>query len=42
VRRAAAARPYGSCLLGSISLTSLVRDPFADDARFDWDEFRAW
>ena len=33
--------PYGSCLLGSINLTSFVRDPFADDARFDWDEYRA-
>jgi len=32
--------PYGSCLLGSINLTSFVRDPFADDARFDFDEFR--
>jgi len=40
VRRAAAA-PYGSCLLGSINLHSFVRDPFADDARFDWDEYRA-
>ncbi|HET7202452.1 MAG TPA: adenosylcobalamin-dependent ribonucleoside-diphosphate reductase [Steroidobacteraceae bacterium] len=33
--------PYGSCLLGSINLTSFVRDPFADEARFDWDEYRA-
>jgi len=32
--------PYGSCLLGSINLTSFVRDPFGDDARFDWDEYR--
>jgi len=32
--------PYGSCLLGSINLTSFVRDPFADEARFDWDEYR--
>jgi ribonucleoside-diphosphate reductase alpha chain len=33
--------PYGSCLLGSINLTSFVRDPFTDEARFDWDEYRA-
>ncbi len=33
--------PYGSCLLGSVNLTSFVRDPFADDAHFDWDEYRA-
>jgi ribonucleoside-diphosphate reductase alpha chain len=32
--------PYGSCLLGSINLTSFVRDPFADNSHFDWDEFR--
>ncbi len=32
--------PYGSCLLGSINLTSFVRVPFAEDAHFDWDEFR--
>jgi len=32
--------PYGSCLLGSINLTSFVRDPFTDEARFDWDEYR--
>jgi ribonucleoside-diphosphate reductase alpha chain len=33
--------PYGSCLLGSINLTSFVRDPFTDEVRFDWDEYRA-
>jgi ribonucleoside-diphosphate reductase alpha chain len=33
--------PYGSCLLGSLNLTKFVVDPFTDDARFDWDEFRA-
>jgi ribonucleoside-diphosphate reductase alpha chain len=33
--------PYGSCLLGSINLTCFVRDPFTDQARFDWDEFHA-
>ncbi len=32
--------PYGSCLLGSINLTKFVLDPFADEARFDWAEFR--
>jgi ribonucleoside-diphosphate reductase alpha chain len=32
--------PYGSCLLGSVNLTSFVRDPFAEHARFDWDEYR--
>jgi ribonucleoside-diphosphate reductase alpha chain len=32
--------PYGSCLLGSVNLTSFVRDPFADDAHFDWDEYK--
>jgi ribonucleoside-diphosphate reductase alpha chain len=32
--------PYGSCLLGSINLTKFVIEPFADTARFDWDEFR--
>jgi ribonucleoside-diphosphate reductase alpha chain len=28
-------------LLGSINLTSFVRDPFTEQARFDWDEFHA-
>jgi ribonucleoside-diphosphate reductase alpha chain len=32
--------PYGSCLLGSINLTSFVREPFADAAHFDWEEYR--
>jgi len=32
--------PYGSCLLGSVNLTSFVRDPFSEHARFDWDEYR--
>ena len=31
---------YGACLLGSINLTKFVIDPFSDDARFDWEEFR--
>jgi ribonucleoside-diphosphate reductase alpha chain len=30
---------YGSCLLGSINLTSFVVAPFTKDARFDWEEF---
>src|SRR5512138_1559049 len=32
--------PYGSCLLGSVNLTRFVVDPFTDQARFDWEEFR--
>lgn len=32
--------PYGACLLGSINLTTFVRDPFTDQARFDWEEYR--
>nr|MBO2489064.1 ribonucleoside-diphosphate reductase, adenosylcobalamin-dependent [Gammaproteobacteria bacterium] len=32
--------PYGSCLLGSINLTRFVIDPFTENARFDWEEFR--
>jgi len=32
--------PYGACLLGSVNLTRFVRDPFTDQARFDWDEYR--
>ena len=31
--------PYGSCLLGSVNLTRFVRQPFTQDAVFDWDEF---
>ncbi|HHJ16318.1 MAG TPA: ribonucleoside-diphosphate reductase [Gammaproteobacteria bacterium] len=31
--------PYGSCLLGSVNLTRFVRDPFTENASFDWDEF---
>ncbi len=27
--------PYGACLLGSINLAKLVRDPFTPEARFD-------
>ena len=32
--------PYGSCLLGSVNLTSFVREPFTAAARFDWDAYR--
>ncbi len=30
--------PYGACLLGSINLAKLVRNPFEDDAHLDEDE----
>lgn len=32
--------PYGACLLGSVNLTRLVRDPFTEQAAFDWSAFR--
>ena len=32
--------PYGACLLGSVSLTKFVREPFTDNAYFDWDAYR--
>ena len=32
--------PYGSCLLGSINLTRFVREPFTENAYFDWDTYR--
>jgi ribonucleoside-diphosphate reductase alpha chain len=31
---------YGACLLGSINLTKFVKQPFTEQAEFDWDEFR--
>jgi ribonucleoside-diphosphate reductase alpha chain len=31
--------PYGACLLGSINLTKFVREPFTENAHFDWDEY---
>ena len=31
---------YGACLLGSINLTQLVKEPFTDKADFDWDTYR--
>ncbi len=33
--------PYGACLLGSINLTSFVRDPCVAGAEFDWDSLSA-
>ena len=30
--------PYGACLLGSINLAKLVRNPFEDDAWLDLEE----
>ncbi|MGH8226231.1 MAG: LAGLIDADG family homing endonuclease, partial [Gammaproteobacteria bacterium] len=32
--------PYGSCLLGSVNLTRFVHEPFSENARFDWEEYR--
>jgi ribonucleoside-diphosphate reductase alpha chain len=32
--------PYGTCLLGSINLCRLVKQPFTDQACFDWASFR--
>ena len=32
--------PYGSCLLGSVNLTKFVIDPFTENAKFDWAEFK--
>ena len=31
---------YGACLLGSVNLTRFVRDPFTEQAHFDWEQFR--
>jgi len=31
---------YGACLLGSVNLTMFVKNPFTDDAYFDWDEYK--
>ena len=31
---------YGACLLGSINLTHLVKEPFTEKASFDWDKYR--
>ena len=32
--------PYGACLLGSINLTKFIREPFTEQAHFDWGAFR--
>ncbi len=32
--------PYGACLLGSVNLTRFVEDPFTEQARFNWEEYR--
>ena len=32
--------PYGACLLGSVNLTAFVRDPFSENAAFDWALYR--
>jgi len=31
---------YGSCLLGSVNLTKFIKDPFTENAVFDWDKYR--
>ncbi len=31
---------YGCCCLGSLNLTAYVRDPFTDEAEFDYEEMR--
>ncbi|MGA0976095.1 MAG: adenosylcobalamin-dependent ribonucleoside-diphosphate reductase [Methylophilaceae bacterium] len=31
---------YGACLLGSINLTMFVKNPFTDEAFFDWEEYK--
>ena len=31
---------YGACLLGSINLTRLVKNPFTNKASFDWETYR--
>jgi ribonucleoside-diphosphate reductase alpha chain len=31
---------YGACLLGSINLTRLVKQPFTNKASFDWETYR--
>ena len=32
--------PYGACLLGSVNLTKFLREPFTEQAHFDWAAFR--
>ncbi len=33
--------PYGACLLGSVNLTMFVRNPFTEEAKFDWEMFHS-
>src|SRR5690606_31655387 len=33
-------RPCGACRLGSVNLTTFVRDPFTDKASLDWEEYK--
>lgn len=32
--------PHGTCNLGAVNLALMVKDPFGDDASFDWDLLR--
>ncbi|MBF0447639.1 MAG: adenosylcobalamin-dependent ribonucleoside-diphosphate reductase [Magnetococcales bacterium] len=32
--------PHGACLLGSVNLTRFIKDPFTDQASFDWEKYR--
>ena len=32
--------PYGGCILGSVNLTRFIRQPFTDQASFDWAHFK--
>ena len=32
--------PYGCCNLGAVNLALMVKDPFTDDAEFDWELLR--
>lgn len=32
--------PYGACLLGSVNLTRFVDNPFTDQAKFNWDDYK--
>lgn len=32
--------PYGACLLGSLNLTKFIKNPFQQNASFDWAEYK--
>jgi ribonucleoside-diphosphate reductase alpha chain len=32
--------PYGACLLGSVNLTRFVDNPFTEEAKFNWEDYR--